>query len=115
MARTTSSSINIEVQMLELVRKEVDNDLKLEKKFRVLCLEVIDITETEEQEIGQLEKLSDDSMAAEELVRKEVDNDLKLEKKFRVLCLEVIDIHKQMEQEIGQLEKLSDDSMAAEG
>nr|GEY11827.1 hypothetical protein [Tanacetum cinerariifolium] len=57
MARTTSSSTNIEVQIIELLRKEVDNDLKLEKKFRELCLEVIDIDE--------LEKLIGDPAAAD--------------------------------------------------
>nr|GEU69000.1 hypothetical protein [Tanacetum cinerariifolium] len=49
----------------KLVRKEVDNDLKLEKKYIKLYLEVIDIHNQREKEIGELEKLNSDHMVVE--------------------------------------------------
>nr|GEW29237.1 hypothetical protein [Tanacetum cinerariifolium] len=73
--------------MIELVRKEVDNDLKLEKKYIKLYLEVIDIHNQGEKEIGELEKLNNDPMAVEVvcMLKRVQNSDMK-----KVVCLQIM-------------------------
>ncbi|GJV28154.1 putative UPF0481 protein [Tanacetum coccineum] len=90
MARTTSSSTNIEVQMIELVRKEVDNDLKLEKKYIKLYLEVIDIHNQREKEIGELEKFNGDPMTVEVvcMLKRVQSRDMKKVARLQIMVVE---------------------------
>ncbi|GJW20413.1 hypothetical protein Tco_0031035 [Tanacetum coccineum] len=58
-----AKSKNIEDQMLVLMGRQVETELKLEKKFRELCEEVSNVVKEKEYVLEELERLSGNHVA----------------------------------------------------
>nr|GEX24844.1 reverse transcriptase domain-containing protein [Tanacetum cinerariifolium] len=61
----TTKSKNIEDQMLVLMRRQVETELKFEKKFRELCEEVSNAVKEREDVVEELERLSGNHVVKE--------------------------------------------------
>nr|GEW17639.1 hypothetical protein [Tanacetum cinerariifolium] len=61
----TTKSKNIEDQMLILMRRQVETELKLEKKFRELCEEVSNDFKERKDVVEELERLSGNHIVKE--------------------------------------------------
>nr|GEV39362.1 hypothetical protein [Tanacetum cinerariifolium] len=79
-----AKSTKIEDQMVVLMRRQVESELKLEKKFRELCEEVSNVVKEKEEEVDELERLSGNHVTGESarLLRRVQRRDLE-----KMMCL----------------------------
>ena len=85
-----AKSTNIEDQMLMLIRRQVNDDKKLENKLRALCLEVANTLKDGEEVIEELERLRGDLVVVESvcMLQRVQKHDLEKAMRFQNMVFE---------------------------
>ncbi|GJR16844.1 hypothetical protein Tco_0965371 [Tanacetum coccineum] len=83
-------SNKIEDEMLVLMRRQVENELKLKNKFRELCEEVSNVVKEREDVVEELERLSGNYVTKEtaRLLRRGQKRDLDKMTRFQIMVNE---------------------------